>query len=172
MKILIVGASGGIGGEALRQCLAHPSVSRVVAFLRRELPEEVAQHSKLESVMVNDFSTWPDELLKPHIDAAAVIWYGYVNSQHPQLTLSYFFPARTMGTYDGSVAVDLEYPLAFQEAFGRLLEAQEAGNSTSRFRYIHMSGKLSIQDQDARLWFLERVRKIKVWHPQHGFATN
>ena len=74
MKILIVGATGGIGGEVLRQCLAHPSVSRVVAFLRRDLPEEANQNPKLESVLVNDFSSWPEAFLTPHLDATAMIW--------------------------------------------------------------------------------------------------
>ena len=69
---------------------------------------------------------------------------------------------RTMGTYNGNLQVDLEYPMAFQEAFGRLLESQETKNKNNKFRYIHLSGKLSVQDQEARLWFLERARKIKV----------
>lgn len=74
MKILIVGASGMIGGEALLQCLAHPSISRVVAFVRRNLPADVSDHLKLECVLIKDFAIWSEDVLQTHADAAAMIW--------------------------------------------------------------------------------------------------
>lgn len=73
MKVLIVGASGMIGGEALIHCLAHPNISKVVAFVRRELPTNISNHSKLECVLVKDFTRWT-EILQVHADAAAMIW--------------------------------------------------------------------------------------------------
>ncbi|KAF4472860.1 NADH(P)-binding domain-containing [Fusarium albosuccineum] len=138
MKVLIVGATGSIGAEVLRQCLAHPRISRVIVFVRRELPADVSGHSKLESVLVKDFSEWPEEVLRAHSDAVAMVW--------------------TMGTYEGSPAVDLEYPLAFQTAMARVLEGQPL---KERFRYIHLSGKLSNRNQDQGLWFLDAPRKLK-----------
>lgn len=75
MKVLIVGASGMIGGEALLQCLANPQVSSVVAFVRRELPSDVSNNAKLKSVIVKDFSKWPEDLLLAHADAVGMIWY-------------------------------------------------------------------------------------------------
>ncbi|RYP40158.1 hypothetical protein DL767_001873 [Monosporascus sp. MG133] len=105
MKILIVGASGMIGGEVLIQCLAHLSISSVVAFVRRDLPPDVSGHPKLECVLVKDFSVWPEDVLQAHADAAAMIW--------------------NMGTNTGSLAADLEYPLAFLESMARgLLETR------------------------------------------------
>lgn len=74
MKILIVGASGMIGGEALIQCLAHPRITNVVAFVRRDLPADVSGHPKLECVLVKDFAIWPEDVLQAHADAAAMIW--------------------------------------------------------------------------------------------------
>jgi hypothetical protein len=74
MKILIVGASGMIGGEALLQCLAHPSISRVVAFVRRNLPADVSDHLKLECILIKDFAIWSEDVLQTHADAAAMIW--------------------------------------------------------------------------------------------------
>jgi uncharacterized protein YbjT (DUF2867 family) len=74
MKVLIVGASGMIGGEALFQCLAHPSISSVVAFVRRDLPADVSDHPKLECVLMKDFAKWPEDVLQAHADAAAMIW--------------------------------------------------------------------------------------------------
>lgn len=64
-----------------------------------------------------------------------------------------------MGSYKGSVTVDLEYGLAFIEAMGRVLEAQPPA---APFRYVQLSGMFVRQDQDARLWFLSYPRKLKV----------
>ncbi|EKJ74216.1 hypothetical protein FPSE_05513 [Fusarium pseudograminearum CS3096] len=143
MKILFIGASGSIGGEALRQCLAHPQVTSIVCFVRRPLPSDVSDNPKLQSVMIKDFSVWPEEVLLPHVDAAAMIWY--VSSV-------------AMGSYRGNVRVDMEYPLAFQSAFAPLLEKQP---KRPRFRFIHLSGKFVIQDQDAKLWVNDYPRKLK-----------
>jgi uncharacterized protein YbjT (DUF2867 family) len=38
MKVLILGASGLVGGNALEQTLAHPSITQVVAPTRKPLP--------------------------------------------------------------------------------------------------------------------------------------
>lgn len=64
-----------------------------------------------------------------------------------------------MGTYTGSVTVDLEYPVAFLESMARVLETK---HSRPRFRYVHLSGKFVRQNQEEKLWFLEKPRKIKV----------
>jgi FlaA1/EpsC-like NDP-sugar epimerase len=74
MKVLITGASGSIGGAALLQCLEHPDITTVIAFLRKELPTEIARNSKLQTVIVQDFSSWPEIVLRAHSDAASMIW--------------------------------------------------------------------------------------------------
>jgi N-acetyl-gamma-glutamylphosphate reductase len=74
MKVLIVGASGMIGREALIQCLAHPDITRVVAFARKSLPEDVSGHSKLETVIITDFSSWSEDILQKQSDAVGIIW--------------------------------------------------------------------------------------------------
>ncbi|KAM0330027.1 hypothetical protein ACHAQA_004197 [Verticillium albo-atrum] len=140
MKVLITGATGSIGGGALQACLAHPGITSVVAVLRRELPADVASNPKITTVILEGFSTWPEEVLQAHKDAAAMIW--------------------AMGTYDNdNVTVNLEYPVAFQKAFAKLLQLERP--SGPRFRFILLSGKFVRQDQDQRLYFLEQARKIK-----------
>ncbi|KAI1330948.1 hypothetical protein F5Y16DRAFT_361706 [Xylariaceae sp. FL0255] len=141
MKILFVGASGMIGGEALRHCLIHPKVTSVVAFVRRELPTEVSKNPKLKCIITKDFSSWPTEVLESHADAAGMIW--------------------AMGTYKGSIAADLDYPMLFIESMIRTLDMQNSSGSRRPFRYVHLSGKFVRQDQDKKLWFLEEPRKIK-----------
>ncbi|KAI1803736.1 hypothetical protein F4811DRAFT_315927 [Daldinia bambusicola] len=138
MKILIVGASGSIGSEVLLHCLAHPDISSVVAFVRRDLPAEVSSHPKLQSVIIKDFSKWPDEVLHAHSDAVGMLW--------------------NMGTNTGSILADLEYPLAFIESMGRVLETKP---NRPPFKYVHLSGKFVRQDQEEKLYFLEEARKMK-----------
>lgn len=74
MKVLVVGATGMVGGEALIQCLAYPSIKKVVAFVRRDLPARISEHPKLECILIKDFATWPEDVLLAHSDAAAMIW--------------------------------------------------------------------------------------------------
>ena len=38
MKVLILGASGLVGNSALKQTLAHPSITEVIAPTRKPLP--------------------------------------------------------------------------------------------------------------------------------------
>ncbi|KAI0419827.1 hypothetical protein F5X98DRAFT_59841 [Xylaria grammica] len=138
MKVLITGASGSIGGECLTQCLSHPDISAVVAFVRRDLPADVASHPKLECVLINDFSQWPEDVLRAHADAAGIIW--------------------AIGSYKGSRTADLEYPLAFLESMQRMLETRPR---RPPFRYIHLGGKFTRHDQEEKLWFLEYARKLR-----------
>ncbi|KAM0287751.1 hypothetical protein ACHAQH_000282 [Verticillium albo-atrum] len=140
MKVLITGATGSVGGAALQACLNHPDITSVVAVLRRELPADIASNPKITTVILKDFSSWPDEVLRAHKDAAAMIW--------------------AMGTYDNNnVTVNLDYPVAFQEAFSKIL--QEERPAGPKFSFILLSGKFVRQDQEARLYFLEEARKIK-----------
>jgi hypothetical protein len=64
-----------------------------------------------------------------------------------------------MGTYKGSLTADLEYPVTFIESMGRVLETKHSG---APFRFVNLGGKFVRQDQEKRLWFLEKPRKIKV----------
>lgn len=54
-SILLLGATGLVGQEVLRQALADPRVTRIVAPTRRPLPQT---HSKLENPIV-DFDALP-----------------------------------------------------------------------------------------------------------------
>ncbi|KAI0486742.1 hypothetical protein F4859DRAFT_312409 [Xylaria cf. heliscus] len=138
MKVLITGASGSIGGECLIQCLAHPSISTVVAFVRRELPADVSNHPKLKTIIIKDFAQWPQDVLEENADAVGIIW--------------------AMGSYKGSRAADLEYPLAFSESMARVLETK---SPRPRFRYVHLGGMFTQRDQEKMLFFLDYPRKIR-----------
>ncbi|KAI1746984.1 hypothetical protein F4782DRAFT_468927 [Xylaria castorea] len=138
MKVLITGASGSIGGGCLIQCLTHPSITTIVAFMRRELPGDVSNHPKLKTVLIKDFSQWPQDVLEEHSDAVGMIW--------------------AMGSYKGSRAADFEYPLAFIESMARVLETK---STRPRFRYVHLGGMFTQRDQEKKLFFLDYPRKIR-----------
>src|SRR5260370_37055478 len=53
MRLVILGASGMVGGYALRCMLDHPTIERVTAIGRRKLG---VSHPKLDEVLHQDFS--------------------------------------------------------------------------------------------------------------------
>ncbi|MBR6976708.1 MAG: hypothetical protein IKH84_07395 [Ottowia sp.] len=53
LRVLLLGASGMVGGEVLRACLAHGNVAQVTAIVRRPLTLE---HPKLAQTVHSDFS--------------------------------------------------------------------------------------------------------------------
>ena len=57
LRVLLVGASGAVGQEALKQALAHRDIARVVALTRRPLG---LKHAKLVNPVI-DFSALPDD---------------------------------------------------------------------------------------------------------------
>lgn len=159
MKVLIVGASGGIGSQALVQSLSHPQITKVVAFSRRALS---VQHSKLENILIKDFSKWPEDILRAHADAAGMIWYVcLLNSFCPILLTQSLL--RCMGSYNGSETVDLEFPVAFMDSMIKVLDAK---TRKTPFKYVHLSGKFVRQDQNLNLWWGDRPRKLKVRLPR------
>jgi nucleoside-diphosphate-sugar epimerase len=80
MKLIIAGSTGFVGTELIRQALAHPGVSSIVAFARRETPVPLnvppgADTSKLKSVVCNSFEKYPDSVKEKLAGADACIWY-------------------------------------------------------------------------------------------------
>jgi uncharacterized protein YbjT (DUF2867 family) len=74
MKVILSGATGFIGSEALRQCLNSPSITSVVVLSRRGLPVSVASNPKLKVIIMNDFTAYPDTVLEELAGTEACIW--------------------------------------------------------------------------------------------------
>lgn len=62
-----------------------------------------------------------------------------------------------MGTTAGDKALEVDYPLAFGNAYSKTLS-----ESKKKFRYVHLSGLATERDQDRTLWFKSETRKMKV----------
>src|SRR5690349_11759517 len=65
MNLLITGATGMVGSEAVRQALLDPSIQRVTALVRRPL---TIQHPKLQVVLHHDFLNYVglEDLFRRH----------------------------------------------------------------------------------------------------------
>lgn len=78
-KLIIAGATGFVAKEVIRQSLQNPSITSVVALARRPVPvpeklDPGADTTKLKSVVLEDFSTYPDEVKKELAGANACVW--------------------------------------------------------------------------------------------------
>jgi uncharacterized protein YbjT (DUF2867 family) len=74
MKVLLVGATGLIGGAILDECILRPEITSIVAFSRRALPTHLTDNDKLRVVIIEDFASWSTEILESVQDADAMLW--------------------------------------------------------------------------------------------------
>jgi uncharacterized protein YbjT (DUF2867 family) len=75
MKLIVTGATGFIGSEVVRQCIANPAVDSITVVSRREPAKEVMESSKVKVVLLPNFSQWPASLLDQLEGAEGCIWY-------------------------------------------------------------------------------------------------
>jgi hypothetical protein len=75
MKLIVSGATGFVATEVLRQSLAHPSITQVIALSRREVQlGPNVDRSKFKQVLLKDYCEYPEEVLKELRGADACIW--------------------------------------------------------------------------------------------------
>ena len=79
MKLIVTGATGFVGSEIIRQSLKNPKITSVIAVARRPVPtppnlDKDADPSKLHSLTIKDYDTYPDEVKRQFAGADACIW--------------------------------------------------------------------------------------------------
>jgi uncharacterized protein YbjT (DUF2867 family) len=74
MKVLVVGATGLIGGAILDECILRPEITSIVAFSRRALTTNLTDNDKLHVVIIEDFASWSIETLQSVQDADVMLW--------------------------------------------------------------------------------------------------
>ncbi|KAK4545976.1 hypothetical protein LTR36_002540 [Oleoguttula mirabilis] len=137
MKIILAGSTGFIGSAVLQRCIAHPSITFIVALSRRELS---VKHAKLRTIIQPDFLHYPPEILSQLEGAEACIW--------------------SLGTPRAGRDGHVDYTLAAVHAFASAL-ATELEAQGSRFRFVYLSGAVTERDQNKSLWFLGESRKMR-----------
>ncbi|KAJ5227341.1 uncharacterized protein N7469_007347 [Penicillium citrinum] len=136
MKCILAGSSGFVGHELLEQCLKNPSVTSIVALSRRELPP----HDKLQVVIVEDFSSYPDTAKEAVKDADACIWtIGLTPTKVPD--------------EETARRVSIGYTTTAAKLFNE--------NCRKPFRFVYCSGAGAEQDQTKPLWFMQDYRRIR-----------
>ncbi|TVY41880.1 hypothetical protein LSUB1_G003088 [Lachnellula subtilissima] len=138
MKLIITGASGFIGGEVLSRALASPSITSVIALLRRPLINSPhVSNPKLNVIVLEDFDIYPPSVLKQLEGAEACIWTVGAKSLNPTIIHK----------------VSLGYTLTAATAFSSLPRQNQP------FRFICTSGFITIRDQSQSAWILAEGRK-------------
>jgi uncharacterized protein YbjT (DUF2867 family) len=79
-KLVLTGVTGRIGGEVLTQALRNPYITSIIALARRVLPD-AHKSPKLELIVVNDFKSYPDDVIAKLSGADGCVWY----QAHPRL---------------------------------------------------------------------------------------
>jgi uncharacterized protein YbjT (DUF2867 family) len=134
-SVLVVGATGLVGRECVRQLLDHPEVARVVALVRRALPAELRGApggAKLEECVV-DFDRLAD-----HADAFRV----------EQIVCALGTTIKQAGSQERFRRVDFDYPLAVARlglqhgARHFLLVSSLGASARSRVFYSRVKGEL------------------------------
>lgn len=77
MKLVVVGGTGLVATEIIRQSLRVPQITSVVALARRpvQLDVDAPNTSKFESVVVRDYAHYGDSVKAALVGADACIWY-------------------------------------------------------------------------------------------------
>ncbi|KAF9888973.1 hypothetical protein FE257_008143 [Aspergillus nanangensis] len=155
MKIILAGTTGFVGQEVLSQCLAHPSITSIIALCRREPP---ITHPKLHvhRMQDQDFLSYSDPQLSASLRGAdACIWTLGVT------------PSRASDE-QAFRRVTLEYTSqaakAFRDAFVASNTAEQAESSSSvgeKFRFVYFSGGLAERDQSKPLWLNATYRRVR-----------
>ena len=124
MHLILTGATGLVGSGVLSYILSLPATStpltRLTILSRRPIPmlsnhSPLSPHIKIETIIHNDFSVYPDSLLEKLRGAKGVIWaLGIGSLEVPK---------------DEYVRITKEYPLAAARAFAELGGEVEDGTA-------------------------------------------
>jgi hypothetical protein len=156
MKLILTGANGFIGSEVLSLALSNSSITSLVALSRKPLP---ATHPKLNNVILKDFSSYPPSILSQLSGAEACIWY--VMHFPPSSKVTCWQRYRCIGEKSTSIEVAkkvrLEYSMTAARTFSELAKQEE-----KKFRFVFLSGIITVRNQNSTPWFYGDARKIAV----------
>ncbi|KAF7374659.1 putative nucleoside-diphosphate-sugar epimerase [Mycena sanguinolenta] len=134
MKLVIVGATGLVAQELIRQSLPNPDITSIVAVARRPIPPPVgANADKVKNVLVADFDNYSEEVKQEFAGADACIWTVAVT------------PMKSRG-----MPFEEMKRVCHTSTLVGLRALHEAGLARP-FRFIYMSGFAAERDQSKPL---------------------
>ncbi|PHH89655.1 hypothetical protein CDD83_5573 [Cordyceps sp. RAO-2017] len=144
MKLIVAGSTGFVATELIRQALAHPAVTSIVALARRETPVPAdaaagAAASKLKSVVCSDFEKYPDSVKRDLSGADACVWTIAVTPSQ----------LRSM-SWEQACKICRDFALAGVDTISQLPRA-DAGKP---LRFIYISGSNAVRDPAKKPWIL------------------
>ncbi|KAL4879850.1 hypothetical protein BJY04DRAFT_192543 [Aspergillus karnatakaensis] len=150
MKIILTGATGHIGRELLTQCLAHKSITSVIALSRRDLGVTNPK-LRIHLMQESDFLTYDDPALVEELKgASACLWaIGLRPSQ--------------AGSDERTRVVSLDYTQRAAEGFQRVFEASLSSleGRKRKFRFVYISGAGVERNQNQSLWYMGDFRRLR-----------
>ncbi|OCT47174.1 hypothetical protein CLCR_02569 [Cladophialophora carrionii] len=150
MKLLIVGGTGFVATELIRQSLACREITSVVALARR--PVEVPQNpgaevdtSKLKSVVLRDFTKYSEDVKAQLDDADACICsVSDASGRERDRTLAVTPDKLKSLPWDEVVKVCHDYTMTGLQA---IVEARGSAAKSTPLRFLYMSGDSAERDQ-------------------------
>ncbi|KAK4069917.1 uncharacterized protein Triagg1_6712 [Trichoderma aggressivum f. europaeum] len=144
MKLIIVGSSGFVGKELVRQAIISPAITSVVGIGRRETPipeslKDSSDATKFTSVVCDDFLNYPDNVKQHLSNADACVWLMAVT---PRIS--------SQMPWDEVRKICLDYTIAGLE---ELFKAPR-NNTTKPLHFVYVSGANAERDQSKKPWVL------------------
>ncbi|VUC29976.1 unnamed protein product [Clonostachys rosea] len=137
MKIVIAGSTGFVATEVIRQALSIPDITKIVALGRREISPPAglranSDESKLQSVVLQDFLNYPDNVKKELEGADVVIWTIAISPSKLKTV-----------TWEETCTISRDYAIKGIETITHLPREGKA----QPLRFIYMSGSNAERDQ-------------------------
>ncbi|KAF7302737.1 ARM repeat-containing protein [Mycena chlorophos] len=141
MHIILTGATGLVGSQALRTCLSNPSVTKLSILSRREfaLPTEEGLDTEKAVIIVHkDYDTYPPALLEQLQGAHGCIWAQGIS--------------QTKVSRADYLRITYDFPMAAAKAFGGLAE---------KFNFVYVSGEGADPEEKSSILFAKTKGKTE-----------
>ncbi|KAJ4288466.1 hypothetical protein N0V90_011701 [Kalmusia sp. IMI 367209] len=148
MKIIIVGATGFVGSEILRQSLLRTDITSVVAVTRRALASSI-QSQKLKNVVIKDYDQYDDDARSAFKGADGCIWTIAItpskSANHPWEEVVRVCQTSTMVGLRTMYEAGVGKPFRFVYMSGIAAERDQTKTPSFRPKYSLMRGETESQ---------------------------
>ena len=152
MKLIVVGASGFVGGQVIRHALRKPEITSIIGLSRKPLesvPEAEDLATRFKNVIVQDYGVYPEDVKRELAGASACIWYYCMGLGGASMNGALTSEDRTVAIkpYKGKDVPFEEIKRVFQDTTIAGLKAMHDAGLARPFRFIYMSGIFAERDQ-------------------------